>query len=130
MSSLIFCRRIAVTLAFLAVIVVSGCNNKKADESANSNAQNSPSTSATTASPTETTAASPSPSTASAASTQGVAPQGTSCPSGNPVKGVNSKRLGKIALTSNSPEYSKTKADKCFPDAATAQQAGYKSSAK
>ncbi len=68
----------------------------------------------------------PSSSTSEASGTQGVAPQGTTCPSGNPIKAFNSKRLGKIALTAKAPQYSKIKPDKCFPDPAKAYSAGYK----
>ncbi len=130
-KSLISSRLAVATLAGLAVITLSSCNNKKADESVSSNSQSSPSTSATAASPADSpaTAASPSTSPASASQTQGVAPQGTACPSGNPIKGVDSKKLGgKVALTTKSPVYSTTKATKCFPDTATAEQAGYKAS--
>ncbi|HEY9638639.1 MAG TPA: hypothetical protein V6D14_34975 [Coleofasciculaceae cyanobacterium] len=114
---------VAVILASLAVLTLSSCN-KKTDESVTTNPQNAP----TTSSSSPTTATSPSGTTTSPASgTSGVSPQGTACPSGNPIKGITSKKLGgKIHLTSKSPEYSKTKAEKCFPDTAAAVKAGYK----
>ncbi len=120
--------RIAVaTLACLAVIALSSCN-KKTDESATTNSQNSTDTSSTTSSPSAGTATSPGSSTSSASGAQGAAPQGTNCPSNSPIKAVNSKKLGKIALTAKSPAYNKTKPDQCFPDVASAEKAGYKAS--
>ncbi|MEB3178902.1 MAG: hypothetical protein VKL59_07735 [Nostocaceae cyanobacterium] len=95
--------------ALLAAITLSSCGNKQATQ---------PDTSTTTPEALATTQP-------VAPTTQGVAPQGTSCPSDNPIKGVTSKRLGKIALTSKSPEYNKVTPDKCFPDTAAAQSAGY-----
>lgn len=101
-------RKSAATLALLAAIALSSCN--KNNDSASTN------------SPSAATPAS----TSVASGTQGVAPQGATCPNENPIKAVNSKRLGKIALTTNSPEYSTFKPEKCFPDTATAENAGYK----
>ena len=110
-------RYIAATLALLAAIAVSSCN--KNNESASTNSQGTPNNSTT--SPAATPASTP-----VASGTQGVAPQGATCPNENPIKAVDSKRLGKIALTTNSPEYSTVKPEKCFPDTATAENAGYK----
>lgn len=114
-------RTIAATLALLAAIALSGCN--KTNESASTNSQGTPNNSST--SPSPSSSATP-PASTPVASGQGVAPQGTTCPNENPIKAVNSKRLGKIALTTNSPQYSTIKPEKCFPDTATAENAGYK----
>jgi cytoskeletal protein RodZ len=124
MKFLISSRIAAASLAFLAVIALSSCNNRN-NKSVSSNSQGSPTNNSTPTSPSESATNSPT-STSPVAAKQGIAPQGTTCPSGNPIKAVNSKRLGKIALTTNSPEYSKIKPEKCFPDTGTAEVAGYK----
>ncbi|MBV9385535.1 MAG: hypothetical protein JOZ78_03800 [Chroococcidiopsidaceae cyanobacterium CP_BM_ER_R8_30] len=118
--------RIAATAVSLSVIIIlSSCGGgNNANNPSGSNTESSPS--ASTTSPSETATTSPSSSASPTAQTQGVAPQGTTCPSGNPIKAVNSKRLGKIAVTTKSPNYTKTKPEKCFPDVAAAQKAGYK----
>ncbi len=106
--------RIATSaLALLTVITVSSCGGK----------QDNASDTSTTTTTTTTTQSAP---VATAQATQAAAPQGTTCPSGSPIKGVTSKRLGKIVLTTKSPEYNTAKADKCFPDTAAAVAAGYK----
>jgi hypothetical protein len=112
MKPLFSSRIVATTLALLTAIALSSCGSKQ--ESA-SNTSTTP--------PTDTTA--PSTSKPAVKSAQGVAPQGVNCPSANPIKGVTSKRLGKIALTAKSSEYKTAKADKCFADTAAAKQAGY-----
>jgi hypothetical protein len=107
-----------VALALFAVLTLSSCN-KKSDESADNNS--SP------ASPT-TAESSPSPaSSPTSASTQklGIAPKGTDCPTDSPVKAVTSKKLGKIYLTTKSPQYKTIKPEKCFADVDSAKQAGY-----
>jgi len=115
MKPLISCPTAVALTALLAAITVSSCGNKQATQ---------PNTS--TATPEALATTQPvAPTTPVAGTTQGVAPQGTSCPGDNPIKGVTSKRLGKIALTSKSPEYNKVTPDKCFPDTAAAQAAGY-----
>lgn len=106
--------RIATSaLALLTVITVSSCGGK----------QDNASDTSTTTTTTTTTQSAP---VATAQAPQAAAPQGTTCPSGSPIKGITSKRLGKIALTTKSPEYNTAKADKCFPDTAAAVAAGYK----
>ena len=122
-----------MSLVLLTVIALCGCSNKTGEPASNesssatssSSASALPSESATT-SPSESATASANPSTSPTTQVQGVAPQGTTCPSDSPIKAVISKRLGKIALTTKSPRYSKVKPEKCFPDTASAQQAGYK----
>ncbi|RCJ32912.1 hypothetical protein A6770_18490 [Nostoc minutum NIES-26] len=105
-----------VILTVLAVITISSCNNRQrsANESSKTTSQN----------PIATTQ--PGSTRPLTQKTQGVVPQGTTCPKDHPIKGVTSKRLGKIALATQSPEYTKAKPDICFSDTATAQQAGYK----
>lgn len=112
-------RKIAAILALLAAIALSSCN--KNNEVGN-NSQATPNDSNTSPSGSAT----PPASTPVASGTPGVAPQGVNCPNENPIKAVDSKRLGKIALTTNSPQYSTIKPEKCFPDTATAENAGYK----
>jgi hypothetical protein len=126
MKTRISSRVAAVTLAFLAVITLSSCG-KKNDEAATSTSPSAGNTGTDSTSSAGGAKTAPS-STASSGSAQGVAPQGTNCPSGNLIKGVNSPKLGgKIALTTKSPSYAQTKAEKCFADTAAAAQAGYKS---
>jgi hypothetical protein len=117
--SLRFSSRFGVAaLALGAVLILSSCN-KKSDQSVSSDSS-TPST--TTSESSSTPASSP-----ASSSTQklGTSPQGTNCPSGNPVKAVTSKKLGKIYLTTQSPQYKTIKPDKCFPDVNAAKQAGY-----
>lgn len=101
--------RTAVILTLIAAALFSGCNNRTSE---GSNTQSLPSNT-NTAPPTSTT------------SEQGDSAQKTSCADGNPIKGINSKRLGKIALTPQSPAYDKIAPLRCFPNTAAAQQAGY-----
>ncbi len=122
MKSINFSRFGVAAVAVCAVITLSSCN-KKTDESASSDSSSS--STAPTSAPSTSTSTSPASSTASSG-TLGVAPKGTACPSGNPIKGVTSKKLGgKIYLTTKSPSYSTLKPEKCFPDADTAKNAGY-----
>ena len=124
MNFINFSRFGVAALATCAVITLSSCN-KKTDESASSDTSSSPIASDST--PSTTTSSSPASSTTSASSGKlGVAPQGTACPTGNPIKGITSKKLGgKIYLTSKFPDYSNLKPEKCFPDEDTAKTAGY-----
>ncbi len=122
MKSRISSRLAVATLALLAVTTLSSCN-KKTDQSVNTDTQTAPDTTSSPASPAGTTS-SPGSSTSAGA---GVSAQGTTCPAGNPIKGITSKRLGgKIYVTDKSPDYGKTKPEKCFPDTASAEKAGYK----
>ncbi|MBW4601875.1 MAG: hypothetical protein KME29_20435 [Calothrix sp. FI2-JRJ7] len=100
------------SFALLTIVTISSCNSRQ---------QNAADTTTETTTTTTTTQTTPIP---TAQATQAAA-QGTNCPSDSPVKGVNSKRLGKIALTTKSPEYNTAKADKCFANTAVAQEAGY-----
>ena len=54
-----------------------------------------------------------------------VRPTGTECPSGDLIKGKDSKN-GKIYHVPNSSNYSATKATVCFPSVASAEKAGYR----
>ncbi len=122
MKSRISSRLAVATLALLAVTTLSSCN-KKTDQSVNTDTQTAPDTTSSPASPAGTTS-SPGSSTSAGA---GVSAQGTTCPAGNPIKGITSKRLGgKIYVTDKSPDYGKTKPEQCFPDTASAEKAGYK----
>lgn len=127
MKSISSFRAGAVTLAIFAVLTLASCQ-KKTDESVGGN------TSGSASAPSGTTSTNTSPgssgsttsTTASSGAKEGVAPQGTACPAGNPIKGVTSKKLGgKIYLTNKSPQYSTIKPEKCFPNEAAAKQAGY-----
>jgi len=122
MNSINFSRFGMAVLAICAVLTLSSCN-KKTDESASTDSSNSPS--APSSVPSTATSSSPAASTASSGKL-GVAPQGKACPSGNPIKGVTSKKLGgKIYLTTKVPNYSTLKPEKCFPDEDAAKKAGY-----
>lgn len=121
MKSFFSCRTAAATLALLTALTLSSCGGSKQESATN-----------TSTAPADTTAAAPNTATTSktvatsaAQTTQGVAAQGGDCPSANPIKGINSKKLGKIALTTKSPSYKTTKAEKCFADSAAAKLAGY-----
>jgi hypothetical protein len=120
MKSLFSSRTAAATLALLTALALSSCGSKQ-ESASDTSATPGANTVATAQSNTATAPTS----TPVAQTTQGVAAQAGDCPSANPIKGINSKKLGKIALTTKSPSYKTTKADKCFADAAAAQQAGY-----
>jgi hypothetical protein len=107
-----------MSIALLTAIGLSGCGGG-GQESAN----NTTTTTTTTKEATATTANTAKP---VAQISEGVAPKGTDCPSGNQIKAVDSKRLGKIILTTKSPDYKTIKPEKCFPDTASAEKAGYK----
>ena len=64
-------------------------------------------------------AASPQP------SPTGAKPQGSSCPANAPIKG-NVRHGQKIYHIPSSPNYQQTKPEACFPNAAAAQQAGFR----
>jgi hypothetical protein len=115
MKSFFSSRTAAATLALLTALTLSSCGGSKQESASN-----------TSTAPADTIAAAPNTvSTSAAQTTQGVAAQGGDCPSANPIKGINSKKLGKIALTTKSPSYKTTKAEKCFADSAAAKLAGY-----
>ena len=107
--NLLISSRTAATLTLIAAAVFSGCN----DRTGELGTQNSPSNTNIAPTPTSTT------------SEQGDGVQKKSCADGNPIKGINSKRLGKIALTPQSPVYDKIAPLRCFPNTAAARQAGY-----
>lgn len=113
MKAPLISRIATASLALLTIVTISSCNSRQND------AANTTTETTTTTTTTQTT---PIPT----AQTTVAEAQGTNCPSDTPIKGVNSKRLGKIALTTKSPEYNTAKADKCFASTAAAQQAGYK----
>ena len=116
MKSLLSSRTAAATLALLTALTLSSCGGSKQESASNTS----------TTAPADTTAVAPNTaSTTVPQTTQGVAPEEGNCPSGNPIKGISSKRLGKIALTSKSPDYKTAKAEKCFADSAAAKLAGY-----
>lgn len=118
MKTLLSFRGGASILALLTVIVLSGCQ-KKAEETTGGNPQNPAGESAATPA-SEATPGS------SASAKLGVAPKGTTCPTDAPIKGVTSKKQGKVYHTTKYPDYKTVKAEKCFADVAAAQKAGYK----
>ena len=102
-------RRAAATLILIAAAILSGCNNQSGELT--NNTRSSPNNPNTT--PTSTTL------------DRKNTAQKTSCADENPIKGIDSKRLGKIALTPQSPVYNKVEPLRCFPNTAAAQEAGY-----
>lgn len=114
-------RRMTILTAF-TLLTLSSCNNQ-ADEPAANNTQNPP---ANAPAPATTTATAPPAATSPAAQTLGTAPQGTTCPANAPIKGITSKKEGKIHLTTKFPDYKTLKPEKCFADTAAAVSAGYK----
>ncbi len=124
--------RWTLTIAFLAILAISGCG-KKNDESASPSpaGENTPQSTSTTGSAPQT-ATSPSSGTATTKGTLtaeakqlGVTPQGATCPKNAPVKGKVTVKRGNIYQTAKSPDYGKLKPDICFADTATAQKAGF-----
>jgi hypothetical protein len=124
MKTLLSFRGGASMLALLTVIVLSGCQ-KKAEETTGGNPQNpageTAATPAVVATPANETSYG-----SSASGKLGVAPKGTTCPTDSPIKGVTSKKQGKIYHTTKYPDYKTVKAEKCFADVAAAEKAGYK----
>lgn len=121
MKTLLSFRSGASILALLTVIGLSSCQ-KKAEDTTASNPGEGAATPAVVATP-----ANEAPPASSAASGKlGVAPTGTTCPTSSPVKGVSSKKQGKVYHTATYPDYKTVKAEKCFADVASAQKAGYK----
>jgi hypothetical protein len=114
----------ASILALLTVIVLSGCQ-KKAEEATGGNPQNPAGESAATPAVVATPAGEAT-SGGTAAGKLGVAPKGTTCPTDAPIKGVTSKKQGKVYHTTKYPDYKTVKAEKCFADVAAAEKAGYK----
>lgn len=111
MKLLISSRTAVATLTFIAAAIFSGCNNQTGE--LRNNIQSSPN---------NTDAVSKS--TSNTSEPEDTA-QKTSCADENPIKGINSKRLGKIALTPQSPVYDKIAPFRCFPNTTAAQEAGY-----
>ncbi|MDV2993290.1 MAG: hypothetical protein N4J56_002944 [Chroococcidiopsis sp. SAG 2025] len=102
-------RRAAATLILIAAAILSGCNTQSGELT--NNTQSSPNN--TNTAPTSTP------------SDRKDTAQQTSCADGNPIKAIDSKRLGKIALTPKSPVYDKVEPLRCFPNTSAAQEAGY-----
>ena len=130
--------RWTLTIAFLAILAISGCGGQKSDNSATTtpSAESTPQSTATTGSaPSGGTASSNSGNSGTATSKGtltaeaqqlGVKPQSaTTCPNNAPVKGVATAKRGNIYRTAKSPDYKNVKPIICFTDVATAQKAGF-----
>ena len=121
MKTLISLRNGASILALLTVVMLSGCQ-KKAEETTGGNPQNPAGETAAT----PAVVATPAGESSAASGKLGVAPKGTTCPTDAPIKGVSSKKQGKVYHTTKYPDYKTVKAEKCFADVAAAEKAGYK----
>ncbi|XWK86348.1 MAG: hypothetical protein U7127_19275 [Phormidium sp.] len=75
---------------------------------------------------TETPTTTNTPATTPTATTTGVPPTGNDCPSDAPIKGVDTKKRGKIYHATTYPDYKQVKPTICFADVASAEKAGYK----
>lgn len=115
----------ASILVLLTVLVLSSCQ-KKAEETTDGNSQNPAGESATTPAAVATPAGEATPASSAAAGKLGVAPTGKNCPANASVKGVTSKKQGKVYHTTKYPDYKTVSAEKCFADVAAAEKAGYK----
>ena len=131
-------RRWTLTIAFLAILAISGCGGQKSDNSATTSpgGESTPQSTATTGSaPSGGTSSSNSGNSGTATSKGtltaeaqqlGVKPQGaTACPKNAPVKGVATAKRGNIYQTAKSPDYKNVKPIICFTDVATAEKAGF-----
>lgn len=125
MKTLLSFRGGASILALLTVIVLSGCQ-KKAEETTGGNPQNPAGEGGATPAVVATPANEATPASSTASGKLGVAPTGTTCPTNASVKGVTSKKQGKVYHTTKYPDYKTVKPDKCFADVAAAEKAGYK----
>lgn len=109
-------QKLTASFVLLGVLALTACQG------------NQPTTETTPA--TETPAATNTPAATPAANTTattaGVPPTGTDCPSNAPIKGVDTAKRGKIYHNTNYPDYKKVKATVCFKDVASAEKAGYK----
>lgn len=135
--------RLILTIAFLAMLAISGCGNKN-DQTASTTPSTSPagentpqSTSTTPSAPLTATSPSPGKATTATSPTKGtltaeaqqlgVKPEGpTACPKSAPVKGKVTAKRGNIYHTTKSPDFAKVKPDICFADTATAEKAGFR----
>ncbi|MDF5731682.1 MAG: hypothetical protein PUP92_27670 [Rhizonema sp. PD38] len=112
--------RFTIGFALLAALMLSSCGQKSETPTA-SNDSSPAATPASSGAPAADTSSS-----AGTTDTQGVKPNGTTCPSGSPVKGETTKKRGKIYIVTKSPAYAKSPVELCFKDTASAEKAGYK----
>jgi len=117
-------KRLTASLVLLGVLALTACG-KGNQQAATTPATETPATTNTPAATPATTPAT-TPAANTTATTPGVPPKGNDCPSDAPIKGVESKKRGKIYHATTYPDYKKVKATICFKDVASAEKAGYK----
>lgn len=110
-------KKLTASLVLLGVLALTACGQGNQPAAETTPATQTPAT-------TNTPAATPAANTT--ATTAGVPPKGTDCPSDAPIKGVDTAKRGKIYHTTTYPDYKKVKATTCFKDVASAEKAGYK----
>ncbi|MFB2893596.1 hypothetical protein ACE1CI_11850 [Aerosakkonemataceae cyanobacterium BLCC-F50] len=114
-------KKLTASLVLLGVLALTACGKGNQPAAETSPAAETP---ATTNTPAETPAATPAANTT--ATTAGVPPKGNDCPSDAPIKGVDTKKRGKIYHATTYPDYKQVKPTICFKDVASAEKAGYK----
>lgn len=113
-----------------AVLMLSSCGEKKAENTASAPASVAASPTAPATSPKPATTAAPAANTTATKAAQvGTAPEGTNCPANAPIKGKSSER-GKIYHVPKSNNYEQVKPTTCFADVAAAEKAGYRAPKK
>jgi hypothetical protein len=98
-------KKLTASLVLLGVVALTACGQGNQQATDNTPAAN--------------------PAANTGATTAGVPPTGSDCPSDAPIKGVDTVKRGKIYHTTTYPDYNMVKATICFRDVASAQQAGY-----
>jgi len=109
-------KKMSASLVLLAVLALAACGQKNEP----------PVTQTTPASPPVVSTPPAVPATDTTTTTAGVPPTGNDCPSDAPIKGIDTKKRGKIYHDTKYPDYKKVKATICFKDVASAEKAGYK----
>lgn len=110
-------KKLTASLVLLGVLALTACGKGNQPAADTTPVTETPAT-------TNTPAATPAANTT--ATTAGVPPKGNDCPSDAPIKGVDTKKRGKIYHTTTYPDYKQVKATICFKDVASAEKAGYK----
>ena len=110
-------QKLTASLVLLGVLALTACGkgNQPAAE-----------TTPAAETPAKTNPPAVTPAANTTATTAGVPPKGNDCPSDAAIKGVDSKKRGKIYHATTYPDYKKVKPTICFKDVASAEKAGYK----
>lgn len=110
-------QKLTASFVLLGVLALTACGQGN---------QSTTETTPATQTPAATNTPAATPAANTTATSAGVPPKGTDCPSDAPIKGVDTAKRGKIYHTTSYPDYKQVKATICFKDVASAEKAGYK----